>query len=278
MAERWKRELTKLRAGELPDGLWDRVTEGPRMEPLREPGRSQLAAAAVAVVVFVLAAAFAFEAFGPFRADRTLSGPDVLTVPARGQAEPAFLPDGRPIFVVHHEDGTVTVVDALSNHHAFGFEEIVVWCPTTRHLVEWAHEAHWDEYGRWDPGGPAPFGLVTYAFDVEARDPNGDPATIHVGDAMAPDPGHSAAHTGPSRPPFCPPDDAFVTHTIDPSEIYDAPEAAVAAAPAGWVAVRGTMKVDTRTRSSSSALRSRTGRASAACRCAVWTTCASCWR
>lgn len=118
MAERWKRELTKLRAGELPDGLWDRVTEGPRMEPLREPGRSQLAAAAVAVVVFVLAAAFAFEAFGPFRADRTLSGPDVLTVPARGQAEPAFLPEGRPIFVVHHEDGTVTVVDALSSHHA----------------------------------------------------------------------------------------------------------------------------------------------------------------
>ncbi len=247
MAERWQRELTKLRGAMPPDGLWDRVAEGPRMDPLSEPRRSRLAAAAVAVVVFALAATFAVKAFGPFQnQDHTLAGPDVLMVPARGVTAPAFLSDGHPIFVVHHEDGTVTVVDAFSTHRAFGFEEIVVWCPTTRQLVEWAHEAHWDEYGRWHSAGPAPSGLPTYDFDVVARDPNGDPATIRIGEPRDADPGHSAAITDPSRPPLCPPDDAFVTHTIDPSAIYSSPEAAVAAAPAGWVAVHGTLHVDDR--------------------------------
>jgi hypothetical protein len=246
MTERWQRELTKLRDAELPEGLWERVSEGPRLDPLAPARRSRLAAAAVAVVVFALAAAFAFRAFGPFRADRTIPGWNVLTVPARGETAPVFLSDGHPIFVVHHEDGTVTVVDAFSTHRAFGFEEIVVWCPTTRQLVEWAHEAHWDEYGRWHSAGPAPSGLPTYAFDVTARDPNGDPATIRVGEAQEPDPGRSAAVTDPSRPPFCPPDDSYTTHTIDPSDIYESPEAAVAAAPTGWIAVRGTLHVDDR--------------------------------
>jgi hypothetical protein len=244
MAERWQRELTKLRGGAPPAELWDRVAEGPRMDPLSEPRRSRLAAAAVAVVVFALAAVFAFRALDPVRTDRTLGGSNVVTVPPRGDTEPAFLSDGHPIFVVHHEDGTVTVVDAFSTHRAFGFEEIVVWCPTTRHLVEWAHEAHWDEYGRWHSAGPAPSGLPTYAFDVAARDPNGDPATIRIGEPREPDPGRSAAVTDPSRPPFCPPDGSYVTHTLDPSDIYDSPEAAVAAAPAGWVAIRGTLHVD----------------------------------
>jgi len=247
MAERWQRELTKLRGGVPPDGLWDRVAQGPRMDPLPEPRRSRLAAAAVAVTVFALAAMFVVRAFGPFRdPDHTLAGPDVLTVPDRGETAAAFLSDGHPIFVVHHEDGTVTIVDAFSTHRAFGFEEIVVWCPTTRQLVEWAHEAHWDEYGRWHSAGPAPSGLPTFNFDVIARDPNGDPATIRIGEPQEPDPGHSAAITDPSRPPFCPPDGAYLTHTIDPSDIYASPEAAVAAAPAGWVAVRGTLHVDDR--------------------------------
>jgi hypothetical protein len=246
MAERWQRELTKLRGGVPPEGLWEKATQGPRMDPLSEPRRSRVAAAAVAVVVFALAAAFAFRALDPIRTDRTLGGSDVVTVPVRGEAEPAFLSDGHPIFVVHHEDGSVTVVDAFSTHRAFGFEEIVVWCPTTRHLVEWAHEAHWDEFGRWHSAGPAPSGLPTYAFDVTARDSNGDPAAIRIGEPQEPDPGRSPAVTDPSRPPLRPPDGSYVTHTIEASDIYASPDAAVAAAPAGWVAVRGTLHVDDR--------------------------------
>jgi hypothetical protein len=245
MAERWQRELTKLRAGRPPDDLWDRIGQGPRMDPLPEPGRSRLAAGAVAAIVFILAAVFAFRAFGPLGPrDLTLSGGEVLRVPPRGETMPAFLPDGRPIFIVHHEEGAVSVVDAFSPHRAFGFEELVVWCPTSRQFVEWAHEAHFDEQGRWDSGGPSPEGLVTYAFEIVNRDETGDPAEIRVGAPRDPDPGHSAAETGPDRPPFCRPDGAFVTHTIEASDVYGSPEAAVAAAPAGWVAVRGTLSVD----------------------------------
>lgn len=245
MTERWQRELTKLRGGELPEGLWGRAAQGPRMDPLPEPGRSRLAAAVVAVMVFALAAVFAVRAFGPFRnADQTLAGPDVLTVPAPGETAAEFLPDGHPIFVVHHRDGALSVVDAFSSHGAWGFEDLVVWCPTTRHFVEWAHEAHFDEYGAWRSAGPAPFGLATYDFEVVGRDASGDPVSIRVGEEQEPDPGHSAPETEPGRPPFCPPGDAFVTHTIDPSAIYDSPADAVAAAPEGYVAVRATLLVD----------------------------------
>lgn len=247
MAERWQRELTKLRKGVPPEGLWERAAQGPHMDPLSEPRRSRLAAGAVAVAVFVLAAMFAVRAFGPFRnPDHTLEGPDVLTVPSLGRTTAAFLPDGHPIFVVHHEDGTVSVVDAFSSHRPFGFEELVVWCPTNRDFVEWAHEAHYDESGIWYSGGPAYADLPTFSFDVVETDASGDPAAIRVGHIRKPDPdlGGSAAVTDPSRPPFCPPDGSYVTHTLDPSDIYDSPGAAVAAAPAGWVAVRGTLHVD----------------------------------
>jgi hypothetical protein len=245
MAERWQRELTKLHEGRPPAGLWDRVAEGPRMEPLPEPGRSRVAAALVATIVFALAVAFALRALGPLRdTDRTFGGSTVQSVPPVGETAARYLPDGRPIFVVHHEDGDISVVDAFSSHRAFGFEEVVVWCPTTRHFVEWAHEAHFDEWGTWHSAGPAPSSLVTYRYGIVSRDPRGAPTEISVGSPLPPDPARSAPETSPGRPPFCPPEDAVVTHTLDPEAIYDEPADAVADAPEGWVAVRGTLLVD----------------------------------
>lgn len=244
MAERWQRELTKLRRAEVPGDLWERVLQGPRLEPPPTRARSRVVAAATAFAVFAVGAVIVLRAFGPFgSADRTLAGPDVLAVPARGEVAPEFLPDGRPIFVVHHEDGTLSVVDAFSSHRAWGFEELVVWCPSTRHFVEWAHEAHFDEYGRYHSAGPAPAGLATFTFEVVERDEAGDPTSIRVGAMQEPDPGRSPPETEPSRPPFCPPDDRFVAHTIDGSRIFDTPAGAVAAEPDGWIAVRGTLLV-----------------------------------
>ena len=244
MAERWQRELTKLRRAEVPGDLWERVLQGPRLEPPPTRARSRVVAAATAFAVFAVGAVIVLRAFGPFgSADRTLAGPDVLAVPAFGEVAPEFLPDGRPIFVVHHQDGTLSVVDAFSPHRAWGFEELVVWCPSTRHFVEWAHEAHFDEYGRYDSAGPAPTGIATFAFEVVERDAAGDPTSIRVGAMQEPDPGRSPPETDPSRPPFCPPDDRFVTHTIDGSRVFDTPAEAVAAEPDGWIAVRGTLLV-----------------------------------
>ncbi len=118
MTERWQRELNKLRRAELPADLWERIVKGPRLEPPRAHIRSRAIAAATALAVFAVAAVIAWQAFQPFRAaTRTLAGPAVLAVPPRGDVAPDFLPDGRPVFVVHHDDGTVSVVDAFSSHH-----------------------------------------------------------------------------------------------------------------------------------------------------------------
>ena len=243
MTERWQREVAKLHRAELPGDLWERITEGPRLQPPPPRSPSRLIVAATTLVLFVAAAALLWIVFTPFRTTvKTLAGSDVLSVPARGETSPVFLGDGRPVFVVHHEDGTVSVVDAFSPHRAWGFEEPVEWCPTTRQFVEWAHEAHFNEYGTWVSAGPAPSGLATFAFQVVERDAAGDPASIRVGAMQAPDPRGSAPITDPSRPPFCPGAEP-VTFTVDASTVWESPAAAVAAQPQGWIAVRGSLSV-----------------------------------
>lgn len=243
MTERWQREVAKLHRAELPADLWERIAEGPRLQPLPPPGPSRVIVATTALALFLAAAALLWIVFTPFRTTvRSLAGSDVLPVPPRGETSPMFLADGRPVFVVHHEDGTLSVVDAFSSHRAWGFEEPVEWCPTTRQFVEWAHEAHFDEYGTWTSAGPAPSGLATFAFQVVGRDAAGDPTSIRVGAMQAPDPGGSAPITDPSRPPFCPGAEP-VTFTIDAAQVWDSPAGAVAARPQGWIAVRGTLSV-----------------------------------
>lgn len=248
MAERWQTELAKLRRVQLPTDLWNRVVEGPRLAPVPPRRPSRVAAAVTAFAVFALAGVLVWRVFSPIGgAGGSLAGSDVLEVPPRGDVAPVFLSDGRPVFVVHHEDGTVSVVDAFSSHRAWGFEELNVWCPTTREFVEWAHEAHFDEFGDWTSGGPAPSGVATFAFDVLERDATGDPTSIRIGAMGAPSPGGSAPVTDPSRPPFCPAADGVsnqvVEHSIDSSVVFDTPAAAVAASPDGWFAVRGTLSV-----------------------------------
>lgn len=248
MAERWQTELAKLQRAELPTDLWGRIVEGPQLEAVPPRRPSRVAAAVTAFAVFALAGVLVWKVFSPIGgSDRSLAGPDVFEVPVRGDVAPIFLSDGRPVFIVHHVDGTVSVVDAFSSHRAWGVEELNVWCPTTREFVERAHEAHFDEYGQWTSGGPAPSGVATFVFEIVERDEAGDPASIRIGAMGEPSPGGSAPVTDPSRPPFCPPADGvsneIVQHTIDGSAVFDTPADAVAAAPDGWFAVRGTLFV-----------------------------------
>jgi len=262
MDDRYQRELTKLHGAELPDGLWDRVQEGPRLAPLAPGGRSRVTAAVVAFAVFGLAAFFVWKAFTEVAPAPQPAGSNVVIVPPRGETSAVFLADGRPAFVVHHLNGTVSVVDAFSSHRAWGFEELNVWCPSTRQFVEVAHEAHFDEYGTLVKGGPAGWGgVATFTFAVVATDAVGDPAQIQVENIREPTtPGRDS---GVGRPPFCPGSDVapgtenlipvtggytgetglVVAHSLDGAHIWGSPAAAVAAAPAGWVAVQGTMLV-----------------------------------
>ena len=265
MDDRYRRELTKLHGGELPGDLWDRVLEGPRMAPLGPSRRSRLTAAVVAFAVFALAGFFVWKAFTETSPPSQPAGSDVVTVPPRGEVSAVFLGDGRPVFVVHHEDGTVSVVDAFSSHRAWGVEELNVWCPTTREFVEVAHEAHFDEFGTLTPGsGPAGRGgVATFAFEVVTSDAVGDPGSVRVGQIQEPTtPGRNS---GEGRPPFCPSDGTdqgqatdliavtgaytgetgmVVAHQIDDDQIWDSPAEAVASAPTGWVAIRSTLHVD----------------------------------
>lgn len=260
MDDRYRRELTKLHGAELPDDLWARVQEGPRLAPLGPGGRSRVTAGVVAFAVFGLAAFFVWKAFTEAAPASQPAGSNVVTVPSRGETSAVFLADGRPVFVVHHEDGTVSVVDGFSSHRAWGVEELNVWCPSTRQFVEVAHEAHFDEYGNWS-AGPAPGGIATFAFQVTKTDAAGDPSSIVVGEIQD---GKLGGGAGPERPPFCPPGgqasgDAglipvtggytgetgmVVAHSLEGVHVWGSPAKAVAAAPTGWVAVQGTMLVD----------------------------------
>ena len=93
-------------------------------------------------------------------------------------------------------------------------------------------------------------------------DAAGDPGSIRIGQIQEPTtPGRNS---GEGRPPFCPSDDTgpgqatdlisvtgaysgesgmVLAHQFDDDEIWDSPAEAVAAAPSGWVAVRGTLHV-----------------------------------
>jgi hypothetical protein len=213
--------------------------------------------------VFAVAAVLVWRVFAPAGSgEQALSGADVLDVPARGEVAPVFLADGRPVFVVHHLDGAVSVVDAFSSHVQYGLKDLVAWCPSTRELVEGAHGARFDESGDWSSAGPAPAGLATFVFDVVEQDANGDPVSIQVGAIREPTQGGSAPTTDPSTyPEFCPgePDPgagtitvqsgntgqvgAVVAHAIDEADVWPTPAAAVAARPDGWIAVRGRLLV-----------------------------------
>ncbi len=261
MTDRVQDELTKLRRAQLPDDLWARAHQGPRMAslPPRDPAPRGVGIAAF--LVLALVAGLVWSRVGSSDVgDRSLSGGGgPVDVPARGEVAPVFLADGRPAFVVHHEDGSVSVVDGFSSHRAWGVEELNVWCPATRMFVEGAHEAHFDEYGEW-AAGPAPGGIATFDFEVTATDAAGDPSSILVGQMRDFSPGGGE---GPERPPFCPAGGAgsdaglievtggytgetglVLSHRLDSAKVWGSPAEAVAAAPSGWIAVHGTLLVE----------------------------------
>lgn len=98
-----------------------------------------------------------------------------LPRPAPGQTSPEWLPDATPVFVVAGEDGTVTVVEAVTTRWNRP-DTLVGWCATSRTFSEYS--------GReWGPGGhyfagPAETGLATYTIQLQ-----GD--RVVVGDRQA---------------------------------------------------------------------------------------------
>lgn len=221
-------------------------------ELMRRYGRRQRAGrvttAVVALAVFAVAGALLWTGFQPVRTTPgTLAGSNVLDVPPRGEADAAFLADGRPVFVVHNSDGSITVVDGFSPHRAWGIRQLVVWCPTN-YFASWPDGSYFDRYGTWRGGRPAQPGLASFSFAVLRRDAVGDPAQVRVR-AIGPPIAHGHGNITSRRPD--PSDcgsvtaspDRFIGHAIDPSRIWDSPAAAANEATQKWVAVEGTLLV-----------------------------------
>jgi len=114
-----------------------------------------------------------------------------VPLPAVGQVDGVRLRDGRPVFVVRHQNGEISVLDGFSTHIPYGIFKLLRWCPSSRIFEDPAHGAKYDEWGR-KTGGPAPpGGLIAFSFQLESRARlvvGGEVGTIAGGDPTNPVP------------------------------------------------------------------------------------------
>lgn len=119
--------------------------------------------AATGTLALALVTLVAFFAVGQLQAPDVPFGPDegALELPPRGEVRPEWLADGTPVFVVHHDDGQISVVEAVSTHNPTGLNKVVGWCASSRTFDDSWHASQWDAHGSYF-SGPAPTGLPTY--------------------------------------------------------------------------------------------------------------------
>lgn len=120
----------------------------------------------VAAVVLLLALVVGALVWNARRGERA------LTVPTTGGVAAAFL-DGQPVFVVHHADGGVQVLDAASPHDPF--PKVLAWCEPARAFEDLWHGSIFRANGSYI-GGPAPTGMASY--EILSR----DGGSVRVGD------------------------------------------------------------------------------------------------
>jgi len=165
-----------------------------------------------------------------------IAGSQEQRVPALGDAAAAFLADGRPVFVVHHEDGTVSAVDAFSSHMPFGVGILVGWCDASRTFDDFRGGAKFYEDGRYILG-PAASGLVTF----ETTDLGTTPAKVQVGARQLPAPRTELGT--PFSGSFCTSTADTLFHRIGRGQLTDSPRGALGGTPGRWIAVAGVLLV-----------------------------------
>ncbi|HYI67824.1 MAG TPA: hypothetical protein VEW95_12955 [Candidatus Limnocylindrales bacterium] len=161
-----------------------------------------------------------------------------LRRPNAGQVRADYLPDGTPVWVIAHLDGSVDVLSAFDTHVPFHLGKLLWWCPTARGLDNPHHGSRWDEYGV-RIGGPAPAGLSSWEVDVRS-------SRVFPG-APRPAPPRDAPVSGPpehERDWCVPAEDQLVFHTFDGWKVWDSPTAAVEGAPEDWALLEGELVAD----------------------------------
>lgn len=153
----------------------------------------------------------------PSPSELATRGPSIVALPSRGGVSAAFLDDGRPVFVVHHPDGEVTVVSAVSPHRPV-VPHLVGWCTSNQTFEDPVTGSRFDAHGS-KFGGPSPTDLVTYetrsASDdsVEVLAPR-DP-TVDTGALLSEGPSClGSAEASPPYPAYAPAP-GLVLHTVD---------------------------------------------------------------
>lgn len=91
----------------------------------------------------------------------------VLPVPEVGEALPAYLEDGRPVFVSQPEAGEVVVLDAVDPRAPWGWQQLVAYCSSSGWFEELRHGSRFNGWGEY-LGGPSPGGLASYPSEVMA--------------------------------------------------------------------------------------------------------------
>jgi Rieske Fe-S protein len=185
---------------------------------------------------------------GPDEADRS-GGPaegSVLEVPPPGEVRAGLLRDGLPVFVVRHEDGTVTVVEAFSPHVPWGIGKLIGWCASTRTFDDPFHGSLFDEFGGY-LFGPASRDLVVRSADFLSGDRTrvtvGGPLEAESRMGTAGESRYAPLCEGLAAPGAAGAPDELVVPAVDSLPTYDSPGEAVAASPEGWIVLRGSLLV-----------------------------------
>jgi hypothetical protein len=193
------------------------------------PNRSGWGATALFLFA-VLIAAGALALNAALRPASTVSS--IIAIPPAGEVSAAQLEDGHPVFVVHHADGEVSVLDAFSTHVPSGIYKMVAWCPEARIFTDLVHGARYDEWGK-RTGGPA-LGNMN-----EADWQPGSTGHLVVEDRFT-------AVSGSARSDDSSPDlgaCTFLVHTFRDVPQYT-PAAATSQADGSWVIVAGRLDAD----------------------------------
>ena len=157
-----------------------------------------------------------------------------LPRPEPGETLATYLDDGRPVFLVRHQNGDISVLDATSTHVADGVRILNVWCPKSRAFQDLRSGGGWDEWGVLHRG-PPPSGLGTFSWKLRLGDET-HATGIDVTGFAGRVPGR-AKSDGRSMFDGCDPSN-WLFHTFDGMTPLT-PAAAVASSPGGWVLLRG---------------------------------------
>ncbi|HVM13861.1 MAG TPA: hypothetical protein VM287_05990 [Egibacteraceae bacterium] len=168
------------------------------------------------------------------------AAPVVLPVPPVGEAAPQWHPtEGIPVFVVHHRDGDVSVVEPVNPHAITKVARPVGWCPQG-YFEDPLHGSQFAPDGEW-AGGPAPSDLVTYDTGPGPR-----PDSVEVGRRNVPQQRTKTHSSLPEISGPCGSPEGLVFHDAHPTRgQVHTPAQAVAEEPSSrWLLVDAHVFVD----------------------------------